>query len=45
MLGLDDEVGVEIVANLRLVAEFSRGDAIVDMIPLVFSLRLEIKDY
>jgi len=41
MLGLDDEVGVEIAGNLRLVVEFSRGDAIVDMMGSVSSFKLE----
>jgi hypothetical protein len=41
MLGLEDEVGVEIVGNLRPVTEASRGDAIVDMMPSVSSFRSE----
>jgi hypothetical protein len=31
MLGLEEEVGVEITGSLRPVTELSRGDAIVDM--------------
>ena len=42
MLGLEDEVGVEIVGTLRPVAELSRGDAIVDMTPSASSFILEM---
>ena len=44
MLGLEDEVGVEIVGNLRPVTELSRGDAIVDMAPSVSPITLDMTE-
>lgn len=42
MLGLEDEVDVEIAGSLRPVAALSRGDAMVDMIPSISACKLEI---
>jgi hypothetical protein len=41
ILGLEDEVGVEIVGSLRPVTELSRGDAMLVIMGSVSTCRLE----